>query len=287
MKKIRSFSKRNKDIFYIAFGVITSIGIIGGIFYNFLYHPNIKEILINSDSSAYKSPGSAAFSSDINPYLHIEKKEKPFIIREWDDTWGFNVSSYDCLYAWPKTEKHSIPADESFDYVQSKTWSIHPKPSSKAAGIAFVLLSTEKVVVKNILLHLSNFKAAPILKQFRFVRISEICGGTGGSSTPRIIFKPIFLTPDIKTYFPKVFKAPDAEGGYVTSLPYQMDSDESLSFGFNFYGGSGDYEVIAEIMATDFSGRDYNVTTPAVRFKRLIVKEKELAALSILKEVAE
>jgi hypothetical protein len=43
MKTIRSFSKRNKDIFYLAFGIIASAGIICGIYYNFFYPPNIKE----------------------------------------------------------------------------------------------------------------------------------------------------------------------------------------------------------------------------------------------------
>ena len=41
--RLQFFSKRNNDIFYIAFGVIASIGIISGIFYNFFYQPNVKQ----------------------------------------------------------------------------------------------------------------------------------------------------------------------------------------------------------------------------------------------------
>jgi hypothetical protein len=197
------------------------------------------------------------------------------ILKGWEDAWTFNTSTYDCLYAWPKNENHDLKSDEGIAYYQTHTWSLHPDVGAKNTELSYVLLSTKPVVIKQILLHLKKFKPAPQITDFVMARIDDGCG-MGGGSMPRLIFNTLLLKPNKKIYAPTIIKR--YEQNTVSSLPYQLNSREGLSFTINIIG-SGEFVVNIEAKVTDFSGNDYNVLSRNVRFKRLTIPHNDFSKI--------
>lgn len=172
-----------------------------------------------------------------------------------------------CIYGINEKDAASLPwILRAYDTTQE----------SIATSENYVLLSSEQVILRKINIRLLEYESAPDVSSFSIKEIG--CTAMGGGPSPNLALTTIYLDPKTEIYPTKVDD--NGFGTTVTSLPYRLDANESISFSIQTKSVvSGKYTIQVEIQATDFNGLDYWIFTSPIEIRTLFLTQEEFLSL--------